>query len=58
MARKPEPPSKPLVWEIYKAAAKARWIGEVEATDEAEAIEKAAERFKQPVTKLMAVRRR
>jgi hypothetical protein len=55
MARKPE---QPIVWEIYKAAAKARWIGEVEATDEAEAIEKAPERFNQPATKLMAVRRR
>jgi hypothetical protein len=31
---------------------------EVEAADEAEAIEKAAERFKQPAYKLMAVRRR
>jgi hypothetical protein len=58
MARKPEQPSKPIIWEIYRAAAKARWIGEVEAADEAEAIAKAAEQFNQPATKLMAVRRR
>jgi hypothetical protein len=34
------------------------WIGEVEAPDEATAIEKAAEQFKVPATKLMATRRR
>jgi hypothetical protein len=43
---------------IYRAAHKAIWIGEVEAIDEQAAIEKAAEQFKVPATKLMATRRR
>jgi hypothetical protein len=34
------------------------WLGEVEATDERDAIEKAAKEFRQPSTKLIAVRRR
>jgi hypothetical protein len=34
------------------------WIGEVEAADERAAIEKAAEQFRVPATKLMATRRR
>lgn len=57
MPRKTAPPQT-IAWTIYKLAAKATWLGEVEATDEADAIEKAAEQFKQPATKLMAVRRR
>lgn len=57
MARKPEPP-KPIVWDIYKVAAKLRPVGTVEAADEREAIEKAAKEFMQSATKLMAVRRR
>ncbi len=56
MAKKPEPP-QPISWSIYRAAHKAIWIGEVEAPDEAAAIEKAAEQFKVPATKLMATRR-
>jgi 1,2-phenylacetyl-CoA epoxidase PaaB subunit len=56
--RKPEPPQQPISWDIYRAAAKAKHIGTVEAPDEREAIEKAAKEFKQPATKLMAVRRR
>jgi hypothetical protein len=55
MAKKPEPP-KPLSWKIYKIAAKAVWIGEVEAPNEAAAIEKAAAESRVPATKLMAVR--
>jgi len=43
-----------MKWAIYKVAAKQIWLGEIEATDEAEAIEKAAEQFKVPATKLMA----
>jgi hypothetical protein len=39
MAKKNEPP-KPIVWGIYKIAAKAAWLGNVEAPDEAAAIEK------------------
>ncbi len=56
MAKKPEPP-KPTSWSIYRAAHKAIWIGEVEAPDEVAAIQKAAEQFKVPAMKLMAVRR-
>jgi hypothetical protein len=45
-------------WTIYRAAHEAIWIGEVEAADERVAIEKAAEQFNVPATKLMATRRR
>jgi hypothetical protein len=47
-----------LWWDIYRAAAKGKWIGTVEAADEADAIAKAAKEFNQPASKLMAVRRR
>jgi hypothetical protein len=47
-------PQSLLRWDIYKAAAKARWIGIVEAIDEREAIEKAAEEFKTEASKLIA----
>jgi len=57
MARKPQP-EQPTTWTIYKLAAKQTWLGEIEAADEREAIEKAAKEFKQPATKLMAVKRR
>jgi len=57
MARKPEPPKR-TTWTIYKIAARQTWIGSVEATNEAEAIENAAKEFNQPATKLMAIRRR
>jgi hypothetical protein len=56
MAKKPQPP-KPTIWNVYKIASKAVWLGEVEATDEAAAMEKAAAEFKVPVTRLMAIRR-
>jgi hypothetical protein len=45
MAGKPEPP-QPTSWAIYKIAAKAIWLGTVEAPDAATAIEKAAAEFK------------
>ena len=48
MAKKPEPP-KPVRWGIYKLAAKQTWVGEVEASDEAEAIEKTATEFRHHV---------
>jgi hypothetical protein len=35
MAKKPEPPPKPIRWGIYKLASKAVWLGNVEAPDEA-----------------------
>jgi hypothetical protein len=56
MSRKPEP-TKPTSWSIYKAAAKAVWLGTVEAADEVAAIEKAAAEYKVPAAKLIAVRR-
>ncbi len=45
MAKKPEPPKeppKPTSWNIYKIASKTVWLGTVEASDEATAMEKAA----------------
>jgi hypothetical protein len=56
MANKPEPP-KPIVWNIYKIASKAVWLGAVEAPDEAAAMEKAAAEFRVPANRLMAIRR-
>jgi hypothetical protein len=55
-AKKAEPP-KPIRWAIYKVAAKATWLGNAEAPDEAAAIEKGAAEFKVPAKRLMAVRR-
>jgi hypothetical protein len=57
MAKKPEPPPKPIRWGIYKVASKAVWLGNVEAPHEASAIEKGAAAFKVPATRLMAIRR-
>jgi hypothetical protein len=56
MAKKPEP-SKPIIWIIYKIAAKAVWLGEVETPDEPTAMEKAAAEFKVRANRLMALRR-
>jgi hypothetical protein len=56
VAKKPEPP-KPIVWNVYKIASKAVWLGTVEALDEASAIEKGAAEFKVGANRLMAVRR-
>jgi hypothetical protein len=41
----------------YKLAPKQTWIGEVEASDEREAIEIAAKEFRVPASNLMALRR-
>ena len=56
MAKKLQPPN-PISWNVYKLASKAVWLGEVEATDEAAALEKAAAAFKVPANRLMAIRR-
>jgi hypothetical protein len=48
---------KPIIWNVYKIAAKAVWLGTVEAPDEATAAEKAAAEFKAPKNRLMAIRR-
>lgn len=47
MARKPVPP-KLIGWNVYKVGSKAVLLGEVEAPDEAAAMEKAAGEFKVP----------
>ena len=57
MAKKPEPP-KLVIWTIFKLAAKQTWLGTIEATDEAEAIAKAAAEFKASASKLIAMQRR
>jgi hypothetical protein len=57
MAKKPEPTTKPISWNVYKIASKAVWLGEVEAPDEAAAMEKAAAEFKVPASRLLVVRR-
>lgn len=54
MARDPKPL---LRWSILILRAKAVWLGDVEATSEAEAIKTGAEEFNQPKERLMAVRR-
>jgi hypothetical protein len=46
----------PILWDIDPAIEHTIRLGEVEATDEVDAIEKAAEKFKQPATTLTAVR--
>jgi hypothetical protein len=57
MPRKRQSPPQSLRWIIYKLAARQTWIGEVDAADEREAVDKAAAEFKQYAPKLMAVRR-
>jgi hypothetical protein len=57
MAKKPAEPPKPLRWNVYKIASKAVWLGEVEAPDEATAMEKGAAEFGVPSKRLMALRR-
>jgi hypothetical protein len=52
----PEPPQ--TTWTIYKFASRLQWLGTVQATDNRDAIEKAAEEFRFDPAKLMAERRR
>ena len=51
-----EPPPT-LVWKVYKIASKAVWLVDVEAPDEAAAMEKAAAEFKVNANRLMTLRR-
>jgi hypothetical protein len=44
-------------WDIYRAAARARYVGQVIAADADEAIESAAVGFRTDIKKLIAVRR-
>ena len=43
------------MWIIYRTAAKVEWVGRVEATDQREAIAKAADEFGAPAARLIAV---
>jgi hypothetical protein len=51
------PPSHLRSWDIVRASARIEFLGSVEATDERDAIEKAAEKFKTDPNKLLAVKR-
>ena len=53
-AREPKPAVR---WSILILRAKAVWIGDVEATSEAEAIKIGAELFGQDANRLMAVKK-
>jgi hypothetical protein len=57
MSRKPQPPPQPTTWTIFKIAAKQTWLGEIEADNAREAVEKAAKEFKQYPTRLIAIKR-
>jgi hypothetical protein len=50
------PPIPRYTWDIYRAAARARWLGRVVAGDATEAIEAAAVALGTDVKKLIAVR--
>jgi hypothetical protein len=51
------PPSHTMSWDIVRAGSKIEFLGSVEATDERDAIEKAAKEFKTDPKKLLAVKR-
>jgi hypothetical protein len=57
MAKKPETPQL-SIWDIFKIAKKSVWLGSVEASDKAAAIEKGAQEFKTEAWRLYAVQRR
>ena len=44
-------------WDVYRAAARAKWVGQVIATSADEAIEAAAAEYRTDARKLIAVRR-
>jgi hypothetical protein len=50
-------PSPRNAWDVYRAAARARWVGRVIAADAHEAIEAAAVEFRTNVKKPIAVQR-
>jgi hypothetical protein len=56
MAKKPEPP-KPIVWNMYKIAAKAERLGIVEATDRGHRDREGRRGIQCAAHKLMAIRR-
>jgi hypothetical protein len=49
--------SQPVRWDIYPVFPNSIRLGEIEAADKREAIEKAAERFQQDPAVLIVVRR-
>jgi hypothetical protein len=51
------PPLQRYAWDVYPAAARARWIGQVIASTADEAIDAAAVEFETDIRKLIAVRR-
>ena len=56
---RPKPQTRPMRWDIYRAAAKAKWIGTVEAVDADAAIKDAAKEFNvEDPKKLIAVPQR
>jgi hypothetical protein len=55
--RKKETRSQPIWWDIYPAVPKAIRLGEIEAANKRQAIEKAAKRFQQDPAILVVVRR-
>jgi hypothetical protein len=50
------PPMRRWAWDVYRAAAKARWVGRVEAPSASAAIEAAAVTFDTDIRKLNAIR--
>jgi hypothetical protein len=56
-ALRTEPRSPPIWWDVYPALPKAIRLGEIEAADEREAIERAAEKFEQDPAILIVMRR-
>jgi hypothetical protein len=51
------PPAHIVWWDIVFAGARIKFLGSVEATDERDAIERAAQEFKTDPNKLLAVKR-
>jgi hypothetical protein len=53
----PKSPTIRSHWDIVRAGARIEFLGSVEATDERDAIEKAAREFKTDPNKLLALKR-
>jgi hypothetical protein len=51
------PPADTVWWDIVFAGARIEFLGSVEATNERDAIEKAAQEFKTDPNKLLALKR-
>jgi hypothetical protein len=57
MAKKPKPPPNPVRWDVYRAAARGKLLGTVEAADADAAVEAAAKEFKTDAWRLIALQR-